>query len=95
MILTLEKAHAGSLELETAQCRVKCPIDTIGLKPKTRDCGGLRKRIEIYRLPDQSRSRKFSFSFPLKKLRRVDNPVYIRVAQEDGHVAWTSPVYVV
>jgi hypothetical protein len=31
----------------------------------------------------------------LETLHKRDNPIYIRVTQEDGHMAWTSPVYLV
>ena len=31
----------------------------------------------------------------LDKLHTGDNPIYVRMIQEDGHLAWTSPVYLV
>ena len=34
-------------------------------------------------------------TLPLATLRAGDTPIYIRLAQEDGHMAWTSPLYVV
>jgi len=57
------------------------------------ECGGLRKRIEVYRLPNRKPSREFSFALPLTELHEGDNPIYIRMTQEDGHMAWTSPIY--
>ena len=51
--------------------------------------------LQVYRLPDQQKSSEFSFELPLSDLKKGDNPIYIRVAQEDGHLAWSSPVYVV
>ena len=30
-----------------------------------------------------------------RHLQRGDNPLYVKVVQEDGHVAWSSPVYLV
>jgi len=96
VILTLDKPHAGSLDIETLQRRVECAVSSIGLEPKVWECGGLRKRIEVYRLPDRQRSRAFSFTLPLTKLHEgEDDPIYIRMTQEDGHMAWTSPIYVV
>ena len=56
-------------------------------------CGGLRKEIRAYRLPDHQGSREFSFSLPLTALHEGDNPMYVRLTQQDGHMAWTSPVY--
>ena len=95
MILTLARVNAGTLEMATAQRRVRCAIKTVGLRPRTWHCGGLRKKLEVYRLPDRQRSHEFSFSSPLNKLHEGDNPIYVRIQQEDGHMAWTSPVYLV
>jgi len=95
VILSLEKQRAGSLEIETIQLRVKCAIGSVGIEPKAWECGGLQKKIEVYRLPDRQRSCEFSFTLPLTKLHKGDNPIYIRMTQEDGHMAWTSPVYLV
>jgi len=33
-------------------------------------------------------------SHRLENLKPGDNPIYMHVIQEDGHMAWTSPVYV-
>lgn len=95
LIITLAKPHAGHIEIDTLQRRVKCPVKSAGLKPRTWNCGGLRKKIQICRLPDRPRTREFAFDLPLTQLHRGDNPIYVRVTQEDGHMAWTSPVYVV
>ena len=65
----------------------------MGLDPRVWECGGLGKKIEVYRLPDRQRPREYSFTLPLTDLREGDNPIYIRMTQEDGHMAWTSPVY--
>jgi hypothetical protein len=95
MIVTLDKSDAGSLKIETLERNVECAINSIGLQPKVWQCGGLQKKIKVYRLPDQQCSCEISFSLPLTELHKGDNPIYIRMAQEDGHMAWTSPVYLV
>jgi len=93
VILTLAESNAGIIEMDTLQQRVECEIASLGLEPKVWPCGGLHKEIQAYRLPDQQPSCQFSFVLPLTNLRPGDNPIYIRMAQEDGHMAWTSPVY--
>jgi hypothetical protein len=93
VILTLGEPHAGSLEIETLERRVECEIGSVGLDPTVWECGGLRKKIEVYRLPDRRPSHEFSFTLPLAELREGDNAIYVRMTQEDGHTAWTSPVY--
>ncbi len=93
VIVELEEANTGSVELETLQRHAEINIESVGIEPMVWDCGGLQKRIEIYRLPQRQNPPEFSFSLPLTALREGDNPVYLRVVQEDGHMAWTSPVY--
>ena len=93
MILTLEKPRAGLLEIETDERCVECEVGSVGLEPKVWECGGLAKKIEVYRLPNRQGPREYSCTLPLTALREGDNPIYIRMMQEDGHMAWTSPVY--
>jgi hypothetical protein len=91
----LEKANVGLLEIDSLQGQVEYDIESVTLDPKVWDCGGLDKKIEVYRLPDEGSSCEFSFTLSLTNLRKGDNPIYIRMMQEDGHMAWTSPVYLV
>lgn len=95
-IFTLQDPYAGSLEIETLQPHAACAVNAIGLEPQVWECpGGLSKKIEIYRLPDTAPPREFSFVLALTDLRRGDNPIFIHLVQEDGHMAWTSPIYLV
>jgi hypothetical protein len=93
VILTLEEPHAGLLEIETDERRVECEVGSVGLDPRVWECGGLGKKIEVYRLPNRQGPREYSCTLPLTELHDGDNPIYIRMMQEDGHMAWTSPVY--
>jgi hypothetical protein len=93
VILSLEGSKAGLLNIDTFQKNVELEIASVALEPKVFDCGGLQKEIEIYRLPDRQQSCEFSFTLPLDKLHEGDNPIYVRMTQEDGHMAWTSPIY--
>ena len=94
VILSLEKPFEGTLSLETAQGDLACELAAVGVEPAAWEFGGLSKRVEIHRLPDENRHRQVSFDVPLDSLHKGDNPVYVRVAQEDGHLAWSSPIYV-
>ena len=35
------------------------------------------------------------FAIPKEHMVRGDNPLYVCVVQEDGHMAWSSPIYAV
>ncbi len=93
--MSLEKRSGGKIVIETAQLETAIDINKIGLEPKVWECEGVDKRLQVYRLPDRQVSNEFSFSLPLQDLKQGDNPIYIRMAQEDGHLAWSSPVYIV
>ncbi|MBW2207609.1 MAG: hypothetical protein JRG79_11915 [Deltaproteobacteria bacterium] len=95
VVLTLEKMHAGSLVIKTAQGNTKADIGSIGLGPRTRKYGGLNKQIQISRLPTRNTVRSFECQLPIKHLQKGDNPIYVRAYQEDGHIAWSSPIYLV
>ena len=93
--MTLQDPSAGRIEIDTAQVKAKIEINEIGLEPKVWECGGLEMALQVYRLPDKQKSNEFSFELPISDLKKGDNPIYIRMAQEDGHLAWSSPIYVV
>jgi hypothetical protein len=94
VLLTLAEPGEGTLHIRTEQGRVECPIDSLGLEPRTWSYGGLRKELSIYRLPAQP-TREIDLAMPLTDLHPGDNPIYVKLVQEDGHMAWSSPIYVV
>ena len=96
MILELYDYADGTVELALSHVRVRENISSIGLEPNVYEYGGLHKMLQIYRLPPKEKSHKyFEFNTVVRGLRKGDNPIFIRVDQEDGHIAWTSPIYVV
>jgi hypothetical protein len=95
VIMTLENRFSGRLEIESACIKTSVDIADIGLEGLTWDCGGLDVALRAFRLPDRQVSCQFNLELPLSGLKPGDNPVYIRVAQEDGHMAWSSPIYIV
>ncbi|MFC1998701.1 hypothetical protein ACFLVR_03550 [Chloroflexota bacterium] len=51
--------------------------------------------MAIYRLPEEPSPSMFEFNMPLADLRKGDNPIYVKMMQADGHMAWSSPMYLV
>ncbi len=94
VMLTLAEPGAGTLRIETLQGDVECEIASLGHEPQTWAYGGLRKQIAISRL-STAPTREARFSLRLTALSPGDNPIYIKLVQEDGHMAWSSPIYVV
>jgi hypothetical protein len=93
VILDLEDKYAGSIRVSTQQGEFTLRVSDIGYDPLDWSFGGLAKDMRVYRLPDSNEHLQFNFSLSLDNLSTGDNPVYIRVEQEDGHLLWTSPVY--
>ena len=95
VILTLARPGAGTVEIDTAQKKVRLPVAATSRRGRSWKCGGLEKQLAVYRLPDVPGRRDCQFEIPLKTLRRGDNPIYVRLTQEDGHMAWSSPIYLI
>lgn len=93
MILNLERPRRGKLELETTQKSLSYAFKRNRLQ--IWKCGGLKKQIEIRPLPTEPGEESLSFEAPIRKFRDGDNPLFIKVYQEDGHMAWSSPIYLI
>ena len=69
------------------------PIRDIGFDDTVFDAGGLERRIRIFRLPDLNSARSFAFERRVDIQPEGDTPIYVRVTLENGHQAWSSPIY--
>src|SRR5690606_17821204 len=91
----LKDANSGTLQFKTPLISFEQPIAGIGLEDLVFDNSGeLPRFVRVFRLPRDNPHRTFSFSREIPLRAAGDNPVYIRVTQEDGTRAWTSPIYV-
>jgi hypothetical protein len=109
IIIELEDPESGELEISTTQGDIRCSISDIGLEAMRQEFGGVRKRLEVYRLPACPWTQQYSVTLPLIKdaegreaesgagltLHSGTNPIYMCAVQEDGHMAWTSPVHII
>ena len=95
VLLDLAKANTGTLRVQTSQQDFELPIAELGLTARSYQPEGLDKRISAYRLPaaDGSADLQFHYQPRPADLRDGDNPLYVCVVQEDGHMAWSSPIY--
>ena len=55
----------------------------------------LGRRMRLFRLPDTNEAWQLKHTHTYSLTAGVDNPLYVRVTQEDGHQAWSSPIYVI
>ena len=90
----LDDPYSGNLEIETPLISFRLPIEEVGFEDKIFDKSGVLPRyIKIFRLPDNSLKRQFSFTEKILIKPNVDNPIFIRATLEDGTLCWTSPIY--
>jgi len=90
----LADPYAGTLKLETAPVKCGVPLEEIGLEDETVEAGALDRRVRIFRLPEDNPHRRMALERRIALRPEGDNPLYVRVTQEDGHLAWSSPIYV-
>ncbi|MDP6446233.1 MAG: DUF3604 domain-containing protein, partial [Pirellulaceae bacterium] len=85
----------GQLQVSTAQKSFSAEIDKLGVRGRSYGVGGVGKRISAYRLPPAGGPREIEFTWKpaAKHLHSGSNPIYVCVVQEDGHMAWSSPIY--
>ena len=91
----LENPDSGTLHIETALVDETIRIAEIGRDEIIFSNGGIDRRIRLFRLPDNNPNHKSVVVRHLKLVDHRDNALYVRVVFEDGHVAWSSPIYIV
>jgi hypothetical protein len=84
----------GEFVLDTPLVKVTLPLEAIGYDDETIEAGGLDRRVRIFRLPAENRHRGVKIERRIDLRESGDNPLFVRVTQEDGHIAWSSPIYV-
>ena len=91
----LAKPVEGSLTIETTLVSTNMPIENIGRDDLIYDAGGLGRRLRIFRMPDVNEHHKLQLKRRIPLQLGRDNALYICLTQEDGHVIWSSPIYLI
>lgn len=85
---------AGVLKIDTSLVKAEIAVADIGRDDLVFDAGGIKRRIRVFRLPDENPHRHLQLSRRLVLKDIGDNALYVCLTQEDGHLIWSSPVYV-
>jgi len=91
----LADSSAGTLRIDTALVKAEIKIADIGLDDRVFEAGGLRRRIRVFRLPDENEATRVIFERQVALEDARDNALYVCITQEDGHLVWSSPIYVI
>lgn len=89
----LKDGLAGRLSFETRHARGQRDIAVLGYERHVFSAGGLDRAVKLYRLPEKMAQTSVDFRRRVKVKERGDTRLYVRVTQEDGHRAWSSPIY--
>ena len=91
----LDDANAGTLRIDTALVKAEIKVADIGLEDRVFDAGGIKRRIRVFRMPDANPQHHVDIEREVVLVDGHDNAFYVCLVQEDGNLAWSSPVYVV
>ncbi|HHO52976.1 MAG TPA: DUF3604 domain-containing protein [Deltaproteobacteria bacterium] len=81
------------LQLHTEHAELSVAVDQLGSEPIEASAGGLDMALSLQRLPDDNPHRHVRIRVPATLLEQGDTPLWACVTLEDGHQAWSSPVY--
>jgi hypothetical protein len=92
--IVLADARAGTLRIDTGPVQAQVGVAEIGLDDHVFDSGsGIKRRMRVFRLPDRNPTQSACFTRRIRRNATADDALYVCVTLEDGHLAWSSPVY--
>ncbi len=90
----LEDAEAGVVKIETPVVSQSINIADIGFEDIEFDAAKLGRKLRLFRLPDENAHMEMTIEQKINLRDTGDNALYVRVTQEDGNQAWSSPIYI-
>jgi hypothetical protein len=93
--VVLADPAAGRLRVATTVTTLDVAIADVGVEPVAVDAGGVGRRLGVRRLPETLTERRLEAERRLPRAPQGDSAFWVCVVQEDGFVAWSSPIYVI
>ena len=90
----LADPKAGTLKIDTALVKTEIQVADIGISDRIFSGGGIKRRIRVFRLPDANPHRRARLERRITLADAGDNALYACITQEDGHLIWSSPIYI-
>jgi hypothetical protein len=91
----LDDPRSGTLTIDTGLVKTTIDVASIGLEDQVFANGGIKRQIRIFRLPDQNPVHDLRIERRLTLRDDGDNALYVCATQENGHLIWSSPIYVI
>ena len=89
-----DAALASQINVQTNFESISASVADINENGITVDCGGMDIRLHIERLPGILDTASLSGKQSFALADGTEQRLYVRVTQEDGHQAWSSPIFV-
>jgi len=90
----LADSEAGTLRIDTPLVKCELAVSEIGPTDRVFEAGGIGRRIRVFRLPDENPHHHTNLTRRIRLKNTGDNALYVCVTQEDGHLIWSSPIYI-
>jgi uncharacterized protein DUF3604 len=87
------KQKTGRIAFQTKPVSGEASIADVGVDETIFDAGGLERAVTLQRLPEIMTAHGMAHAVEVKIRPDDDTRLYVRVQQEDGHRAWSSPIY--
>jgi hypothetical protein len=85
----------GEIAIATPVVNATLRLAELGDEDWVVHAGGLGRQLRAFRLSDEGGPMAHRFAVPISLKTQGDTAVYVRVTQEDGHQAWSSPIYLI
>jgi hypothetical protein len=89
-------AWEGQVSVHTNETDEAVAVDMrdIDIEGSVFECGGMDKRLILSRLPGELKTASLSENTVIPLTSAKEARLFVRVIQEDGHRAWSSPMYI-
>ena len=87
--------EGGALRLTTPHGVAEVDLADLDVEDRVFEFGGLDRRVRVFRLPEDGGPSSWSVDCTVPVRPDRDTPIWVVVTLESGHVAWSSPTYLV
>ena len=94
VVVEAECPDDATLRFETGPSSFTFAPRDVASQPLEIDAGGVGQRIVVERDPGSSQPATASFTYQDQPLPPGRYPYVVRVTQQDGHIAWSSPIFI-
>ena len=82
------------MKIDTALVKTEIKVADIGIDDRVFSNGGIKRQLRVFRMPDENSQTRVQIERRIALNKEGDNALYVCVTQEDGHLIWSSPIYI-